>query len=76
MRIGVDYGGDDCSAVTLMIPRGDGVFIVDTLRGESADAFMALLRLARAVANVDEDFMGHEVLEEVRATLKEVEHLL
>ena len=54
MNIGIDCGDDAYSAVTFAKMDGDVAVILATLTGEPADAFIALLRVARAAKILDE----------------------
>lgn len=81
MNIGIDYGNDnDYSAVTFAIKTtGGGVVVIDTLTAEPADAFIALLRVARAAKAYYGAMIGEDlgrIEEELAEALKEVEDLL
>ena len=91
MNIGIDRGNGDYSAVTFAKMGDDGVAVIlASLTGEPADAFINLLRVARAA----EDFVNSVreppepsnlakspvaawlFVEELRKALKEVKDLL
>lgn len=77
MNIGIDDGDGDYSAVTFAKMDGDVAVIMDTLQGEPADVFIALLRVARAAKTIvdtpDKQFFSLDDLEEA---IKEVDDLL
>ena len=81
MRMGVDYGGDDYSAVTFTRDYGEGAMVIGALTGEPADAFVALIRVATAAyaydyCNDDDLERKKRLLLEMRNALRDAEHLL